>query len=200
MFNLSSTIKWIAILAAVLIVGLAGAYFMYRDALGNKTTEHTTSQIVVQEVRKIGKLELVHYKLKEVLEKRVDNNVLGWTHTSKILLVVSGEAVGCIDLTKLDSAAVQLNDSTLTLRLPKAELCVFKIDHQNSKIYDANFSLVTRLQGKETALIDAAYKEAETQVRDAAIKEGILTETDKQARVFLQPLLQKLGAKHVRFE
>ena len=55
----------------------------------------------------------------------------------KALLIVHGEAVGCIDLKTIDKDDIQTLGDTLFITLPEPNVCHFKIDHSKSKIYDS---------------------------------------------------------------
>lgn len=200
-------LRLIIILSSISVVGLIVVWLFFRDLRGGPGVVESkiTSQSVVQEVQKIGRLELVHYRIRDVFDKELSKPIafgftgLTYKNSNKLVLVVSGEVIGCIDLAKLDAAAVQLTDTVLTLKLPPAEVCVHKIDHQNTKVFSSDFSLLTTLQGKQAELVDQAYQEAETQILEAAKKDGILKETDRQARAFLEPLLKRFGAKRIVF-
>jgi hypothetical protein len=200
-------LRLIIILSAISVIGLIVVWLFMRDMRGGPGVVESkiSSQTVVQEVQKIGRLELVHYRIRDVFDKELSKPIgfgfsgLTYRNSNKLVLVISGEVIGCIDLAKLDSSAVQLADTVLTLRLPPAEVCVHKIDHQNTKVFSSDFSLLTTFQGKQAEIVDQAYKEAETQILEAAKKDGILQETDKQARVFLEPLVKKFGIKKVVF-
>jgi hypothetical protein len=55
--------------------------------------------IVLEKIEELGKLELVKFSYRDVIEhiKEYKN----WITNSKVVLIVSGEAVGCIDLKKI---------------------------------------------------------------------------------------------------
>ncbi len=117
--------------------------------------------------------------------------------SGKVLLVVSGEAIGCLDLARLDSSAISIRDSVATIRLPQPELCVVRVDHAQTRVYDASFTPFRFSDTERTQFLNTAYHTAENNLRQAALKQGILTQTDDQARTFLAPLLRQLGVKQV---
>lgn len=195
-------LRWFVIFLLVFLLGGVITFFL-SQAWGGGGSESVSSQVVVQEVRRIGRLELVHYRLKDVLEYRVDRSFsipgtpLRIPRNGKVLLVVSGEAIGCIDLTRLDSDAVTVTDSVATIRLPRPELCVVKVDHQHSKVYDADFSVFTFGDKERAELMTGAFRHAENNLRKAALDQGILAQTEAQAQAILPPLLRQFGIKRV---
>lgn len=106
------------------------------------------SSVVLQEVENLGKLELVKYNFKEIFEykrlsdgKIIGNSLLN-THNYNpdlsVILIASGEAVGCIDLTKFEYSDIYLRGDSLVVHLPAPELCYHKLDLNNTKIFSFN--------------------------------------------------------------
>src|SRR5690554_794769 len=54
---------------------------------------------ILTTVEELGRMELVRYNFKDVVE--YEKEVSRWIPNSKVMLVVTGEAVGCVDFTKL---------------------------------------------------------------------------------------------------
>jgi hypothetical protein len=183
----------------VLFVFIIGAVTIWRGAQsGNwftnwlaQTTQNdqSTHSLVLEEVTSMGKLELVKYNFKDVVEQEI---VRQWFPNSKAILIVQGEAVGCIDLTLLHATDIQTARDTLILHLPAPELCVFKVDHSRSKVYNTEYTFLD-----ESKLIEEAYRQAEVQIRNAALEMGILDQAKDNAKKVLSPLLEKTSGKPV---
>jgi hypothetical protein len=156
--------------------------------IGENETE-TVHTIVLQEMSAMGKLELVKYNFKDVVEQEV---VKTWLPNAKAVLIVQGEAVGCIDLTKMQIADITSDHEMLVVNLPQPELCVFKIDHEKSKIYNTEYAFTD--EGK---LVQDAYKQAEKQIQKSALDMGILEQTKENARKILTPMLEKASGRKV---
>jgi hypothetical protein len=150
------------------------------------TTVHT---LVLQEMTALGKLELVKYSFKDIVEQEV---VKSWLPNAKAVLIVQGEAIGCIDLTQLSLGDVAQQDDTLVVTLPEPELCVFKIDHERSRVYNTEFAFM-----EEAKLVQEGYKQAERQIRQSALDMGILGQTEENARKMLTPMLEKISGRKV---
>jgi len=150
-------------------------------------TDHT---VVLQEITAMGKLELVKFNFKDIVEHEV---VKEWLPNSRAVLIVSGEAIGCIDLTKVQLTDIVANQTdTLLIYLPEPELCVNKINHEQSKVYNVEYAMF-----EEGKLISEAYAKAEKQIGTSALQMGILDQTRENAEKMLKPLLEKVSGKKV---
>ena len=149
----------------------------------------TTHNTVLQEITAMGKLELVKYNFKDVVEHEV---VKQWLPNAKAVLIVSGEAVGCIDLTKIKASDIVEDKDTVIVYLPKPELCTYKINHDQSKVYDVDYAFMD-----EASLVNDAFTAAEKQIGKSALEMGILEQTQENAEKILTPLLERVSGKKV---
>jgi hypothetical protein len=149
-------------------------------------TQHNT---VLTEITAMGKLELVKYNFKDVVEHQ---EVKQWLPDPKAVLIVSGEAIGCIDLTKVQAADVVESQDTVIVYLPKAELCVYKINHDQTRVYDVQYAFMD-----EARLVNDAFAAAEKQIEKSALQMGILEQTQANAEKILTPFLEKVSGKKV---
>jgi hypothetical protein len=177
----------------VLVLLLGGA--LYYFAVGRNSTPpppEVNFATVVEKVEAMGKMQLVRYQISDAVEY-VKPSGSRFVPDAKAMLIVAGEAIGCVDLAKVKPTDLVVADSVVTLTIPQPELCVFKVDHQKSRVYDTKF---TRITG-ETKIIDDAFKKAENQIKNAALENGILEETKKNAQLILKPMLEQLTGKKV---
>lgn len=149
-------------------------------------TEH---HMVLEEITAMGKLELVKYNFKDVVEHK---EVKDWLPDPKAVLIVSGEAIGCIDLTRVQTSDIVDSGDTLIVYLPKAELCVYKINHEQSKVYDVQYAFMDQAR-----LVNDAFAAAEKQIEKSALQMGILEQTEANAEKILSPLLERISGKKV---
>ena len=145
--------------------------------------------LVLEEITSMGKLELVKYNFKDVVEQEITRQ---WLPNPKAILIVHGEAIGCIDLTLLHPTDIQTIGDTLIVHLPEPELCVFKIDHNRSKVYNTEYAFMD-----EGRLIEQAYRQAEEKIKESALATGILDQARENALKVLTPILTKSSGKAV---
>ena len=113
------------------------------------------------------------------------------------MLIVKADAVGCVDLTKLDPNKISVNGDSVSIQLPKPELCYVKIDHNASRVYDTKMAFF-----REATLVDEAFKSAESQVAKEVAKSDIIQQTKTNAMHVFKPFLEALGFKkiHLTFD
>lgn len=179
----------------ILIVGVISLWENWRtgswlpDWFSRENKTETAQTVVLQEITALGKLELVRYNFKDIVEQQV---IKQWLPNAKAVLIVQGEAVGCVDLTQMDIADIEAGRDTLVIHLPDPELCFFKIDHDRSKVYNTEYAFM-----EEAQLVQEAYKQAERQIRQSALDMGILDQTRENARKMLTPMLEQASGRKV---
>jgi hypothetical protein len=149
----------------------------------------TTHNLVLKEMTVLGKLELSNFSFRDVIEQEL---VRDYLPNPKAILIVQGEAIGCLDLTKIKPEDIASKDDTLIVHLPDPELCSYRIDHSKSKIYDTEYAFMN-----EQSLINEAYTRAEAKIKQSALEMGILEQTKKNAELVLKPLLESISGKKV---
>lgn len=151
-----------------------------------------THNTVLTQVEALGKLELVRYKFKDIVEyRRASRYPL--LPDAKVALVVGGEAVGCLDLRKIRPQDVVFDgDSIVRITLPVPELCSFQVRHDQSRVFSTENGFF-----QDADLVDQGYKYAEAQVRNAALQSGILAQTQRNAEQILVPMLRTLTGRRV---
>lgn len=179
----------------LIVVIVAGLIAIWEQIRGSsllsrfRRGDNTTQRIVLKEITTLGKLELVKYTFKDIVEHEQVNTFLP---NANAILIVEGEATGCIDLTKITLTDITTEGDSVTVQLPKPELCTWKINHDRSRVYDTHFSFLDQSQ-----LVSDAYRKAERQVRQSALDGGILNQTRQNANQILRPMLERISGKKV---
>ncbi len=180
------------VILVLLVVGLIALWEQIRgsNALSRfRRDDHTVQTVVLKEITALGKLELVRYTFKDIVEHEQLNTFLP---NANAVLIVEGEATGCIDLAKISLNDITTSADSITIRLPKPELCSWKINHDRSRVYDTRFSFLD-----DSQLVSDAYRQAERQIRQSALNGGILQQTRQNADRMLKPLLAKISGRPV---
>lgn len=181
----------VAVITIILIVGL---FFYIRKQFFLTRTE-LNEDVMVEKIVSMGKLELVKYSMKDVLEKKEVRNILP---DKRILFVAVGEVTGCIDLTRIKKEDIVASGSdSVTIFLPKPEICYVKLDHQQSKVYDVSGAW---FPGDSKNMVEDIYKIAEQKILENARKQDILGKTRENARLIFKPMLENISGKMVGIE
>ncbi|RYE27077.1 MAG: DUF4230 domain-containing protein, partial [Sphingobacteriaceae bacterium] len=186
-----SIIKNLILLVIVLCL-LAAGYFFFKDKLfGSRKEFH--EDVMVEKITSMGKLELVKYSMKDVIEQKEVRSILP---DKRILFVAVGEVTGCIDLTRIRKKdIVKVGEDSITVYLPQPEICYVKLDHQKSKVYDVSGSW---FEADTKDLVEGIYKTAEQRLLKNASEMQILPKSivqsvlkDDRAVAFLNSYLQQ---------
>lgn len=181
---------------------ICGLWFWYNwseiDFFPEKQANETQiNTLVLERMQTIGKLELTKYQFQEITEiQKVGKDfysLFKLENDSRAVLISRGEAVGCIDLTKMEVKHIQLTGDTLIVQLPPPELCYFKLDLDKTRVY----ALETGIFTSEKDFIEQAYQTAEQKIRELALHSGILRQTKENAEAILKPLLEEISGKQV---
>ncbi|MCJ8164718.1 DUF4230 domain-containing protein [Pontibacter sp. E15-1] len=184
-------LPWILILlAGVFLWRIFGNFF-------TKPEEKKEPEVVVNfntvltSVEDLGKMELVRYNFRDVVE--YEKSVSRFVPNSKLVLIVSGEAVGCVDFAKITQADIRFQGDTLVqVALPAPEICYYKVDHSKSKVFSKENTYF-----QDAELVEEGYKYAEQNVKKAALNSGILRQTTENAERILKPMLEEITGRRV---
>ena len=108
----------------------------------------------------------------------------------RLLLVVHGEVIAGIDLSKLQPSDVVVSGRSVSIRLPQAD----RLDNAKTRVYSRDTGLFSTA---DPNLEGEVRQEAERQLQAAALQDGILKTADKNARQTLTSMLTGLGFGNV---
>lgn len=201
-------LTWVlGVLCGILLAALMGATAIWlrsdtglvhllRAALGSGAFLNVEQPTVVRQIQQLQRLETVLYTLENVVEGEHDyTNLLPKLLTAdRILLIGHGEVVAGVDLGKIASADVRVRGRSVTLWLPKAEIFSTRIDNQKTRVYTRDTGILVPV---DPNLETDVRREAERQLREAALKDGILDAAGRNARATLTSFLKGLGFEQV---
>jgi hypothetical protein len=154
--------------------------------------------VVVEKIQSLNRLESVVYSLDTVVEGSVSTPMLPDALAGdKILLVVHGQSIAGIDLSKLKPEDVHIdgaNSRSIHVNLPPSELFVTTLDNTRTRVYARSTGL---LVPADQNLESETRAKAQQQLQAAAMADGILDVARKNARASIALLLTSLGFDHV---
>lgn len=181
------SLPWIFFILIALFLWRKYGHLLNRPPERVQVTHHT----ILDKIDDLGKIELVRYHFKDVVE--YEKEIAQWLPNSKSVLIIAGEAVGCLDLRQVTARDIIFtNDSVITVKLPAPEICYFKVDHSKSKVF-----ALQNTYFQDAELVEEGYQFAEKHVRQSALDAGILRQTAVNADKILKPLLESLTGKRV---
>ena len=152
---------------------------------------------ILREVRSLARLETVQYSMERVITAESGQGAFGFLVGDKLLFVAHGVVIAGVDLSKMDETSIKSENGILKVRLPEAEIFVATLDNEKSYVYDRNTGILNK--GNVT-LESLARQTAESEIKKAAVEDGILKTAQQNAENYLYRLLRQLGFAEVIFE
>lgn len=170
----------------ILVLFTAGWLIYYKFDF-NKPRVELNEDVMVEKIADIGKLELVKYSMKDVIERK---ELRYFLPDQRVLFVAVGEVTGCIDLRQIRKEdIVKHGIDSVTIFLPEPEVCYVKVDHKRSKVYDISGAW---LPGDTQQLVEGIYKLAEEKLLENAKELDIMGKTRENASTIFKPMIQNL--------
>ena len=179
-------------LAVVLTLAIAWAWF-WRSGRHIDMSRPT----VVQHVQQLQRLETVVFSMEKIVSGSQDSRYFPRLLAGdRLLLIVYGEVTAGVDLAHLDAEALQISEGSVQITMPAPDIFSTRIDNARTRVYTRETGLFT---SPDPNLETDVRREAELQVRQAALDGGILSTAAANARTTLTTFLRGLGFETVQF-
>jgi hypothetical protein len=190
------------LLSTILLIGVAiwaftgfGLFKLGRMLRGGQVQISLDQPTVIRQIRQLQRLETVSYTMDKIVSGERENPVLpSFLAGDRLLLVVHGEAIAGVDLSKLQPNDVVVNGQSISIRLPQAEIFTVRLDNAKTRVYSRDTGLFST---PDPNLEGEVRQAAEQQIQAAALQDGILNTADKNARQTLTSMLTGLGFGNV---
>jgi hypothetical protein len=155
----------------------------------------TSAPDVVNQIQRLNRLETVSYSVDTVVEGKHTNAVLpDLLFGDRLLLVVHGQVVAGVDLSKLKSESVTVSGKSVAVDLPPSQIFTTTIDSSKTKVFARTTGLLVQA---DPNLETDTRTSAENQILQAATSDGILDTARANARGSMESLLRGLGFEQV---
>ena len=162
---------------------------------GGRTQINVDQPTVVRQIQQLQRLETVSYTMDKIISGERTNVYLpNFLAGDRLLLVVHGEVVGGINLASLQPGDVLVQGQKVSIHLPAAEVFSTRIDNARTKVYSRDTGLFS---SPDPNLESEVREEAERQLRQAALQDGILKTAADNARSTISGMLHGLGFHEV---
>ena len=205
--NSRNVYSWVlgAFLGVVLTVVLAGALVWLSTGLGlfhligmlrgGPTQIHVDQPTVVRQIQQLQRLETVSYTMDKIISgEHVNAYLPKFLAGDRLLLVVHGEVVAGINLAGLQPGDVLIQGQKVSIHLPAAEVFSTRIDNARTKVYSRDTGLFS---SPDPNLESEVREEAERQLQQAALQDGILKAAADNARITISAMLKGFGFHEV---
>jgi hypothetical protein len=200
----------LGLLLGVIGVGAIGGLLLSRNSgrallshlwsamTGRTLTIDVSQPTVVDRIQRLQRLETVIYTMDKIVSGAKENPVLpNFLAGDRLLMLVHGEVVAGIDFANLKPGDVRVEGKQVWLRLPAPQIFSTRIDSGKTKVYSRQTGL---LVSTDPDLETQVRQEAERQLREAAMADGILRNAQQNAASTIRSLLQGLGFEKIEFD
>ena len=171
---------------------------MWSAITGRTLTIDVSQPTVVDRIQRLQRLETVVYTMDKIVTGARENPIFpDFLAGDRLLMLVHGEVVGGIDFSNLKPGDVKVDGKQIHLHLPAPQIFSTRIDSVKTRVYSRQTGL---LVPSDPNLETQVRQEAELQLRQAAMAEGILRNAQQNGMSTITSLLQGLGFERVEFE
>jgi len=157
----------------------------------------TSRPTVVRQIQQLQRLETVVFGMDKIVSGGWESAYLPkFLAGERLLLVVYGEVTAGIDLSRIDATDIVVSGPTIRMRITAPEVFVTRVDNERTRVYSRETGLFTRV---DPDLESDVRREAERQVRQAALDNGILRIAAANARTTMTSFLRGLGFEQPEF-
>src|ERR1700723_1589974 len=197
----------VGLMLGLVLAGLAGWFVLAhnsgRDWLGRvwsaatgRTLSIDVSQpTVVDRIQRLQRLETVVYTMDKIVTGARENPIFpDFLAGDRLLMMVHGEVVAGIDFSNLKPGDVRVEGKQIHLYLPPSQVFRTRLDSEKTRVYSRQTGL---LVSTDPNLETQVRQEAERQLQESALADGILGTAQGNAASTIRSLLQGLGFEKI---
>ena len=206
----SVAVFFVGLIFGMLFVGSLGWVMLSRNS-GQVLLSHLWSAVtgrtlgidvsqptVVDRIQRLQRLETVVYTMDKLVTGARESPLFpDFLAGDRLLLMVHGEVVAGIDFSHLKPGDVRVEDKNVHLHLPAPQVFSTRLDSARTRVYSRQTGL---LVPTDPNLETQVRQEAERQLQEAALADGILRNAQSNAGATITSLLQGLGFERISFD
>jgi hypothetical protein len=180
----------------VACVAAAVAIWLFRTA--GPPRVDTSRPTVVRQIQQLQRLETVVFNMDKIVSGGWESRYLPtFLAGERLLLVVDGEVTAGVDLGRIGASDIIVSGKTIRMKIPDPQIFSARVDNERTRVYSRETGLFTRV---DPNLESDIRREAERQVRQAALDNGILQTAAANARTTMTSFLRGLGFDQPDFQ
>lgn len=163
-----------------------------RERPGNGPTSHSAG-VTIEKIRELSALTTLRVDVADALVTELHGN----TGSTKAVLIVKGDVSLGVDLSAARFDSVDGDRKRAVVALPKPSVQVVRLDQEKTRllgVYNSGLWAITPGGGNtETAIINAAYRDAQRAVAQVAVDPALIARTRQQAELVLKSFVAATG-------
>lgn len=153
---------------------------------------------VVERIQRLQRMETVVFNMDKVVTGEKGSPFLpDFLVGDRMLMIVHGQVVAGIDFNQLRSSDIQITGKNVHVKMPATRVLLTRIDNARTRVYSRNTGLLVAV---DPNLEGQVRQQAEGELLEEAVRGGILTSADQNARNTLVSLLLGLGFEKVNVD
>jgi hypothetical protein len=178
--------------------GRAVLSHMWSAVTGRTLSIDVSQPTVVDRIQRLQRLESVVYTMDKLVTGAKESPIFpDFLAGDRLLMMVHGEVVAGIDFSNLKLGDVRVDGKQIHLHLPASQVFRTRIDSAKTRVYSRQTGL---LVPTDPNLETQVRQEAERQLQEAALADGILRTAQQNAASTISSLLQGLGFEKIDFD
>ena len=167
--------------------------------LSGRSIQFDVSQpTVVHRIQNLQRLETVQYTMDKVVTGQHSSSIFpDFLAGDRLLLLVHGEVVAGIDFSALQAKDVSVQGREIHLRVPQPQLFSTRLDNSKTRVYSRQTGLLVPV---DPNLESEVRQQAEHDLEQSALADGILNTAQQNARSTLTSMLNALGFQKIDFD
>ena len=171
---------------------------MWSAVTGRTLTIDVSQPTVVDRIQRLQRLETVVYTMDKIVSGAKEISFFpDFLAGDRLLMLVHGEVVAGIDFSNLKPGDVRVEGKQVHLHLPAPQVFSTRIDSGRTRVYSRQTGL---LVPTDPNLETQVRQEAERQLQEAAIADGIMRTAQQNATATITSLLRGLGFERIEFD
>jgi hypothetical protein len=171
---------------------------MWSAVTGRTLSIDVSQPTVVDRIQRLQRLETVVYTMDKLVTGAKENPIFpDFLAGDRLLMLVHGEVVAGIDFSNLKPGDVRVEGKQIRLHLPAAQVFSTRLDSAKTRVYSRQTGL---LVSTDPDLETQVRQEAERQLQEAALADGVLRTAQQNATLTISSLLQGLGFEKIDFQ
>jgi hypothetical protein len=192
----------IAAVAVILVLAAVHLLPQLRNPFGQTTTV-SSQPAILKSITELSRYEAASGEFQVVVEIATHDGILpSFLAGSDTLFVGQGSDIAYVDFSNLKGNAITINQArtTVTIKLPKAQLETPALDVSQSYVYAEQQGLMNRIgnffSGNPNSQ-QQVYIQAEKKIAAAAKASALVTDAQRNTTAMLTSMLTSLGFQHV---
>ena len=185
----------VALAALLWFTAGVGIFHLMGFLRGGGTRIGVDQPTVVRQIQQLQRLETVGYTMDKIITGERDNPYLPkFLVSDRLLLMVHGEVIAGVNLGTLKPSDVVVSGRDVSIRIPATEVFSTRIDNAKTRVYSRDTGVFS---SPDPNLESEVRAEAERQLLQAALQDGVLKSAEQNARSTVTSMVKGLGFNQV---